>query len=83
MDENRVATLESNETVPAEFYEQMRDRAIRWAQSNLKYLQSLGSTRQAAANRVLTEVTRHWGPECEREVERALGIEFVMPSRPM
>jgi hypothetical protein len=83
MDENRVTTLYSNETVPAEFYEQMRDRAIRWAQSNLKHLESLGSTRQASVNRVLTEVTRHWGPECEHEVELALGIRFEMPSRKM
>ena len=76
MDENRVTTLESHETVPAEFYDQMRDRAIRWSESNLARLDRMGCTRQVAANQILTEVTRHWGPECAHEVERRLGIQF-------
>jgi hypothetical protein len=76
MDENRVTTLESHETVPAEFYDQMRDRAIRWSESNLARLERMGCTRQVAANQILAEVTRHWGPECAHEVERRLGIQF-------
>ena len=81
MDENRTTTLNSNETVPSEFYDMMRDRAIRWAKTNLARLEDLGAQHQPAVNRILTEVTRHYGPECEREVERALGIRFEMPIR--
>ena len=81
MDENRTTTLNSNESVPAEFYEMMRDRAIRWAETNLARLENMGAEHQPAVNRVLTDVTRHWGPECEREVELALGIRFEMPTR--
>ncbi len=81
MDANRTTTLNSNETVPSEFYEMMRDRAIRWAETNLARLEEMGAEHQSAVNRVLTEVTRHWGPECEREVELALGIRFEMPAR--
>jgi hypothetical protein len=81
MNENRTTTLQSNETVPSEFYEMMRDRAIRWAETNLTRLENMGVARQPAVNRILTEVTRHWGPECEHEVEQALGIRFEMPVR--
>jgi hypothetical protein len=81
MDENRVTTLYSNETVPSEFYDMMRDRAIRWAETNLAGLERIGCSHQASVNQILTEVTRHWGPECEHEVEQALGIHFEMPSR--
>jgi hypothetical protein len=81
MDENRVTTLYSNETVPAEFYEMMRDRAVRWAQTNLARLERMGVSHQSAVNQILTEVTRHWGPECEHEVELTLGVRFEMPSR--
>jgi hypothetical protein len=80
MDENRTTTLNSNETVPSEFYEMMRDRAIRWAETNIARLQDMGAARQSAVNRILTEVTQHWGPECESEVEQALGIKFEIPS---
>lgn len=82
MDESRFTTLQSNETVPAEFYDQMRSRAIRWSQSNLARLERMGCSRQVAVNQILTEVTRHWGPECEHEVEQALDIRFQMPGRP-
>ncbi len=81
MDENRTTTLNSNESVPSEFYEMMRDRAIRWAETNLTRLEETGAEHQPAVNRVLSEVTRHWGPECERDVELALGIHFEMPAR--
>lgn len=76
MNENRVTTLNSNETVPAEFYEQMRDRAIRWSETHLARLAQAGCARQTAVNQVLREVSKHWGPECRREVEQALGIRF-------
>ena len=81
MDENRITTLYSSETVPSEFYDMMRDRAIRWAKTNLTRLEDMGAEHQSAVNRILTEVTRHWGPECEHEVELALGIQFRMPQK--
>ncbi len=74
MDENRVTTLYSDETVPAEFYEQMRNRAIRWSETHLARLAQTGCARQTAVNQVVREVTKHWGPECAHEVERTLGI---------
>ena len=84
MTEERTTTLLSDETVPSEFYEQMRDRAVRWSESNLARLQSMGCSRQVAANQILTEVVRHWGPECAHEVERHFGIQFrtAATSRP-
>ena len=76
MDANRVTTLDSNEMVPSDFYEEMRDRAIRWAEMNLGRFQRMGCAREAAVKRVLMDVARHWGSEVEQDVEKALGIRF-------
>jgi hypothetical protein len=76
MDQNRVTTLYSSETVPAAFYEQMRERAIRWSETHLARLAQAGCARQTAVNQVLREVTQHWGPECAHEVEQALTIRY-------
>jgi hypothetical protein len=62
--------------VPSDFYDEMRDRAIRWAEMNLGRFQRMGCAREAAVKRVLTDVARHWGAEVELEVEKALGIRF-------
>lgn len=76
MDTNRVTTLHSNEAIPEEFYQEMRDRAVRWAEMNLGRLQRTGCSHETAVSHVLTQVAQHWGAEIELDVEKALGIRF-------
>ncbi len=78
MDTNRVTTLHTNEVVPSDFYEEMRDRAIRWAEMNLGRFQRMGCAREAAVKRVLIDVARHWGSEVEQDVEKALEVRFEL-----
>jgi hypothetical protein len=80
MDTNRVTTLTTNEMVPSDFYEEMRDRAIRWAEMNLGRFERMGCARESAVKRVLADVARHWGSEVELDVEKALGIRFEVSS---
>ena len=64
MDTN-IATPQNDELVPIEFYEEMRNRAIRWAEMNLGRLQRTGCSRATAEQHVLTQVAMHWGAEIE------------------
>ncbi len=58
------------------FHDHDADTAIRWAEIRLAQLIDSGRERRAAVNEILTEVTRRWGPDCERAVEISLHIHF-------
>ncbi len=76
-----IAVSQNDDRVPTEFYEEMRDRAIRWAEMNLGRMQRTGCSRATAQQHVLTQVAMHWGAEIELDVERVLGIRREVSSR--